>query len=59
MAAIAAAQMLLVHLGENEAAARVDTAIAEVVSTKLQSMQAGKMGYTTSQVGDLVATAVA
>ena len=59
MAAIAAAQMLLVHLGETEAANRVDAAIAQVVSTKLASMQAGKMGYTTSQVGDLVATAVA
>ena len=29
--------------------------IAHVVSKKLKSMQAGQMGYTTSQVGDLVA----
>ncbi|MEB2285173.1 MAG: 3-isopropylmalate dehydrogenase [Polyangiaceae bacterium UTPRO1] len=59
MAAIAAAQMLLEHLGESDAAARVDAAIAHVVAKKLKSMQAGKMGYSTSQVGDLVAAAVA
>jgi 3-isopropylmalate dehydrogenase len=59
MAAIAAAQMLLVHLGETEAANRVDAAIAHVVGSKLTSMQAGKMGYSTSQVGDLVADATA
>ncbi|MEO6026728.1 MAG: 3-isopropylmalate dehydrogenase [Candidatus Binatia bacterium] len=59
MAAIAAAQMLLAHLGETEAATRVDAAIAHVVSKQLKSMQAGKMGYSTSQVGDLVAKAVA
>jgi len=59
MAAIAACQMMLEHLGEREAAARVDRAIATVVSSKLKSMQAGKMGYSTAQVGDLVASAVA
>jgi len=59
MAAIAACQMMLLHLGETDAAARVDTAIAHVLAKKLKSMQAGKMGYTTSQVGDLVADATA
>ncbi|HXJ35051.1 MAG TPA: 3-isopropylmalate dehydrogenase, partial [Candidatus Eisenbacteria bacterium] len=59
MAAIAACQMMLAHLGEQEAAARVDAAIAHVVAKKLTSMQAGKMGYTTHQVGDLVADATA
>jgi 3-isopropylmalate dehydrogenase len=59
MAAIAAGQMMLVHLGEADAAAHVDTAISHVLSKKLTSMQAGKMGYTTSQVGDLVADATA
>jgi 3-isopropylmalate dehydrogenase len=46
---------MLAHLGEDDAAARVDKAIAHVVSSKLKSMQAGQMGYSTSQVGDLVA----
>jgi 3-isopropylmalate dehydrogenase len=55
LAAIGACQLMLAHLGEDDAAARVDRAIAHVVSKKLKSMQAGQMGYTTSQVGDLVA----
>jgi len=59
MAAIAACQMMLAHLGESAAAERVDRAIATVLSTKLKSMAAGRMGYSTSQVGDLVANAVA
>jgi 3-isopropylmalate dehydrogenase len=59
MAAIAAAQMLLTHLGETDAATRVDDAITHVLGKKLKSMQAGKMGYSTSQVGDLVAETVA
>jgi 3-isopropylmalate dehydrogenase len=59
MAAIAAGQMLLAHLGEQKAAAGVERAMVEVMSTKLKSMAAGKMGYSTSQVGDLVADAVA
>ena len=58
MAAISACQMMLSHLGEDAAAARVEKAIVHVLSNKLESMNAGKMGYTTSQVGDLVAEAV-
>ncbi|HXC51802.1 MAG TPA: 3-isopropylmalate dehydrogenase [Candidatus Limnocylindrales bacterium] len=59
MAAIAAAQMMLSELGEDDAANRIERAIAYVAAEKLQSMNAGKMGYSTSQVGDLVADAVA
>jgi 3-isopropylmalate dehydrogenase len=59
MAAIASFQMMLEHLGEADAAARVDRAIAHVLSTKLRSMQAGQMGYSTSEVGDLMAEATA
>ena len=59
MAAIAAGQMLLAHLGEQKAAAGVEHAMVEVMSQKLKSMAAGKMGYSTGQVGDLVADAVA
>jgi 3-isopropylmalate dehydrogenase len=59
MAAIAAGQMLLAHLGEAKAAAAVEGAMVDVMSQKLKSMAAGKMGYSTSQVGDLVANAVA
>ncbi len=58
MAAISACQMMLDHLGESEASAAVESAIADVLENKLESMQAGKMGYSTSQVGDLVAEIV-
>ncbi len=55
LAAIAAAQMLLEHLGETKAAAAVEEGIKAVCAKHLKSMAAGRMGYTTSQVGDLVA----
>jgi 3-isopropylmalate dehydrogenase len=53
LAAIGALQMLLENLGEAEAAGRVDTGIRFACS-KLPSMRAGEMGYSTSEVGDLV-----
>jgi len=59
MAAISACQMMISHLGEEQASARVESAIVDVMSNKLESMQAGKMGYSTTEVGDLVAEAVA
>lgn len=59
IASIAALQMMLETLGEDEAAAKVGEAIVEVVGTKLESMSAGRMGYSTSEVGDLVAEAIA
>ncbi len=59
MAAIASMQMMLSELGEDAAAACVDKAIAYVASENLESMAAGRMGHSTSGVGDLVADAVA
>ncbi len=58
MAAIGALGMMLAELGETEAAAAVDRAIAHVTGEKLEGMAAGRMGYTTSEVGDLVAEAL-
>jgi 3-isopropylmalate dehydrogenase len=58
LAAIGAAQMMLDSLGETEAAVAVENAIRWVVSEKLESLSAGKMGYGTREVGDLVAGAV-
>ena len=54
LAAIGAAAMMLDYLGEQAAAAAIEKAIASVTGTKLKSMAAGKMGYSTSEVGDLV-----
>ncbi|HSV27822.1 MAG TPA: 3-isopropylmalate dehydrogenase [Sedimentisphaerales bacterium] len=56
LAAICAMQMMLETLGEDKAAKAVDTAVRHVTANKLKSLAAGKMGYSTSQVGDLVAS---
>ena len=56
IAAINAMAMLLDQAGHSESAARVDRAVARVTGEKMQSQSAGKMGYSTSGVGDLVVT---
>jgi 3-isopropylmalate dehydrogenase len=58
IAAIAAVMLLLETLGHEKAARRVERAIMVVTGTKLKSMAAGRMGYSTSQVGDLVVQAL-
>lgn len=59
LAAICAAQMMLETLGEEKAAKKIEDAVKFVTANKMKSMAAGKMGYSTSQVGDLVAEKVA
>jgi 3-isopropylmalate dehydrogenase len=54
LAAIAACQMMLEHLGEEKAGRSIEEAIMKVVKNDVKSLNAGKMGYSTSQVGDLV-----
>jgi 3-isopropylmalate dehydrogenase len=54
LAAICALSMLLDTIGEQQAAIIVENAVKQVVKEKLQSFSAGKMGYSTSKVGDLV-----
>jgi len=54
LAAICAGAMMLETLGEVEAANAVEAAVKAVTGTKIQSLSAGNMGYTTSEVGDLV-----
>jgi 3-isopropylmalate dehydrogenase len=46
--------MLLEHLGEEEAARRVQAGIRLAVS-KMRSMRAGEMGFATDEIGDMVA----
>jgi 3-isopropylmalate dehydrogenase len=58
LAAIGAVQMMLDYLGESEAAYGVEKAVRSVVAEKLQGLSAGKMGFGTREVGDLVAGAV-
>jgi 3-isopropylmalate dehydrogenase len=53
LAAIGAAQMMLEQLGEGESARRVEAGIRFACS-KMPSMRAGQMGFSTTEVGDLV-----
>ena len=54
LAAICAAQMMLDCLGEKEAAQAIERAVMKVMANDVKSVAAGKMGMSTSQVGDLV-----
>jgi 3-isopropylmalate dehydrogenase len=58
IATIAAVAMLLEHAGFESAANRVTQAIQIVTGTKMKSQAAGKMGYNTEEVGDLVCEAL-
>ncbi len=56
LAAINAAQMMLSHLGEADAADRVENAVIKALeSGRIESMSAGRMGMGTSEMGDFVA----
>jgi len=59
LAAICAGAMMLEQVGEERAARTIEDAVKLVTGTKLKSMAAGKMGYSTTEVGDLVAGLVA
>ena len=54
VASICAAQMMLEELGEEEAGKRIEKAVMKVLAHDLKGLSAGHMGYTTSEVGDLV-----
>jgi len=58
IAAICACAMMLEHAGHQRAAQRIINAVQVVTGTKMKSQAAGKMGYSTSQVGDLVCEAL-
>ncbi len=59
LAAICAGGMMLQTLGEPQAAAAIEAAVMDVTAHKLKSLAAGKMGYGTTAVGDLIAGKVA
>ncbi len=58
IAAINAAGLMLSSLGETKAAAAIESAVVNIINTKIKSLAAGKMGYGTREVGDLVSAAV-
>ena len=54
LAAICALGMLLDNVGEAEAAKAVEDSVIKLTRTELKSLAAGKMGYSTQEIGDLV-----
>jgi 3-isopropylmalate dehydrogenase len=58
LAAICAGGMMLEHLGLVEAGKAVETAVMTVTEKHIKSLAAGFMGYSTTEVGDLVAKLV-
>jgi len=54
IAAILAAQVMLETIGEEKAALLIENAVKKVLRDDLKDVAAGKMGYTTSEVGNLV-----
>jgi 3-isopropylmalate dehydrogenase len=54
LAAISAAAMMLETIGEEDAATRIEKSVMTVCSSHIKSLAAGKMGFNTQEVGDLV-----
>lgn len=54
LAAICAVSMMLDALGEKKAAESVENTVIKLVQKDLKSLAAGKMGYSTTEVGDMV-----
>jgi 3-isopropylmalate dehydrogenase len=55
IAAISSAQIMLETLGESAASSIIEKGVIKVLRDDLKDVAAGKMGYTTQEVGDLVA----
>jgi 3-isopropylmalate dehydrogenase len=59
LAAICAGAMMLDQLGQTEAAQAVEAAVHKALSSgKIKSLAAGKMGLSTTEMGDLVASLI-
>lgn len=58
IAAISAMAMLLEQTGQPKAGEHLLKAVQQITGTRMKSQAAGKMGYSTSQVGDLVVSAL-
>lgn len=55
LAAICAGAMMLDTLGETKTAERIEKGVMKVIAKDMKSMEAGKMGISTTRVGDRVA----
>ncbi len=54
IAAIMSGQLMLETLGEQKGADLIEAAVMKVLKDDLEDVGAGRMGYTTSEVGDLI-----
>jgi 3-isopropylmalate dehydrogenase len=54
LACVLAGSLLLANIGRPEAAKSVEDAVIKVISKDIKSLDAGKMGFSTSGIGDLV-----
>jgi 3-isopropylmalate dehydrogenase len=54
LAAICAGGMMLEHLGEEQAGKAIEKAVMQVTGKDIKNLAAGKMGYSTTEVGNLV-----
>ena len=54
IAAISAGQIMLETIGEEKGAQLIEESVIKVLRDDIKDVAAGKMGYTTSEVGDLV-----
>jgi len=55
LAAIMAASMMLEHLGQFAAAARIENAVKKALLQDIRSLASGSMGRGTNEIGDLIA----
>jgi 3-isopropylmalate dehydrogenase len=58
LAAICSGGLMLEHLGEDEAAKAIENTVINVTREKIKDLGAGRMGYSTTEVGDLVASSL-
>jgi 3-isopropylmalate dehydrogenase len=59
LAAVSAAGMMCTHMGERGAGDAIERAVVKVTAEKLDSLSAGRMGFSTAEVGEMVAGFVA
>ena len=55
LAAILAGALMLENLGQAEVARKIEASVVRVLTNNLKGLDAGRMGHTTTEVGDLVA----
>jgi 3-isopropylmalate dehydrogenase len=58
LAAISAAGLMLESIGEEKSGKVIEEAVMRVTGTNIRSLAAGEMGYSTTEVGDLVVESI-